>query len=215
MSKMSIGRKRIATGLGVMVLVGAMAVASLASGAGARSVSTNALPRANTVYTSGTKWSPFASFNPLRPDYNTGTVGLLYETLFRYDPLTDKFIPWLATGGQWAGKTYVITLRNGVKWNDGKPFTAADVKFTFETGKLEGSQYNTMWKTGLQSITTKGNQVRFNFKGVPNYQDWDNNMYSIPIVPKHIWSSYSATEITTGNTDDASKQVGTGPFTYG
>jgi peptide/nickel transport system substrate-binding protein len=212
---MSIRTKRAAVGLGVMVLVAAMAVASLASGAGARNVSTSALPRTSTLYTSGTKWSPFTSFNPLRPDYNTGTVGLLYETLFRYDPLTDKFIPWLATGGQWAGKTYVVTLRNGVKWNDGKPFTAADVKFTFETGKLEGSQYNTMWKTGLTSITTKGNQVRFNFKGVPNYQDWDNNMYSIPIVPKHIWSSYSATEITTGNTDDSSKQVGTGPFTYG
>ena len=70
-----------------------------------------------------------------------------------------------------------------------------------------------MWKTGLQSITTSGRTVKFNFKGTPNYQDWDTNMYSIPIVPRHIWSSYSATEIVTGNTDK--KFVGTGPFTYG
>jgi peptide/nickel transport system substrate-binding protein len=102
-----------------------------------------------------------------------------------------------------------------VTWNDGKPFTGADVKFTFETGKLEGSQYSTMWKTGLTGITVKGNVVSFNFKGTPNYQDWDTNMYSIPIVPRHIWSSYSATEITTGNTDDVAKMVGTGPFKYG
>ncbi len=142
-------------------------------------------------------------------------IGLLYETLFRYDPLQDRFIPWLATSGKWVGKSYVVTLRRGVTWNDGKPLTAADVKFTFETGKLEGSQYSTMWKTGLTSITTKGNVVSFNFKGVPNYQDWDTNMYSIPIVPRHIWSGYSATEITTGNTDQPSKMVGTGPFTYG
>ena len=101
-----------------------------------------------------------------------------------------------------------------MKWNDGQPFTAADVKFTFETGKLEGSQNATMWKTGLTSITTKGNVVSFNFKGVPNYQDWDTNMYTIAIVPKHIWKNYSATDITTGNTDDR-KFVGTGPFTYG
>ena len=50
-------------------------------------------------------------------------LGLLYETLFRYDPLADKYIPWLATGGKWVGRTYVMTLRQGVKWNDGKPFT--------------------------------------------------------------------------------------------
>jgi len=211
---MSIRKKRASVGLGVMVLVAAMAVASLAaSGAGARNVSTSALPRTSTLYTSGTAWGPYTSFNPLVPGYSTGTVGLLYETLFRYDPLADKFIPWLATGGQWAGKTYVLTLRNGVKWNDGQPFTAADVKFTFETGKLEGSQYNTMWKTGLTAITTKGNVVRFTFKGVPNYQDWDTNMYSIPIVPMHVWSKYSAKDITTGNADNAF--VGTGPFTYG
>ena len=112
------------------------------------------------------------------------------------------------------GKNFVVTLRKGVNWNDGKPLTAADVKFTFQTGKLAGSQYSTMWKTGLASITAKGNVVTFKFSGTPNYQEWDFNMYSIPIVPQHIWSGYSATEITTGNTDDTKKQVGTGPFTY-
>ena len=34
---------------------------------------------------------------------STGTVGLLYETLFRYDPLKDRYIPWLATNGKWVG----------------------------------------------------------------------------------------------------------------
>ena len=212
---MSIGKKRTAVALGVITLIAAASVASFAAGAGAQSTATTALPRGSTLYTSGTAWGPFSSFNPLRPGYATGTLGLLYETLLRYDPLQDRFIPWLATSGKWVGKSYVVTLRSGVTWNDGQPFTAADVKFTFETGKLEGSQYSTMWKTGLQSITTKGNVVSFNFKGTPNYQDWDTNMYSVAIVPKHIWSSYSATDIVSGNTDDLSKQVGTGPFKYG
>ena len=172
------------------------------------------MPRNGTLYTSGTAWGPFTNFNPLRSGYATGVLGLLYETLFRYDPLKDKFIPWLATSGRWAGKTYVLNVRPGVTWNDGKPFTAADVKYTFETGKLEGSEISTMWKTGLQRVTTAGNTVRFVFKGTPDYQDWDFRMYSVPIVPRHIWSGYSATEITTGNADEVSKMVGTGPFKY-
>ena len=40
-------------------------------------------------------------------------------------------------------------------------------------------------------------------------------MYSIPIVPRHIWSTYTAKEIVSGNTDDTKKTVGTGPFKYG
>ncbi len=201
-----------------LVLVAALATAAsllTAAGAGAGSQSPLALPREQTLFTSGTAWGPFASFNPLRTERSTGTVGLLYETLFRYDPLADKYIPWLATSGRWVGRNYVVTLRRGVQWNDGKPLTGADVKFTFETGKLDGSQYSTMWKTGLSRITVRGNVVTFVFSGKPNYLDWDTNMYSIPIVPQHVWRTYSATEITTGNTDAVAKMVGTGPFRYG
>jgi peptide/nickel transport system substrate-binding protein len=207
---MTIRRKR--TTLAVVFAVAVSVGAFLA--AGSASAQQSALPRAQTLYTSGKQWGPYTGFNPLRTgDYATGVLGLLYETLFRYDPLKDQFKPWLATSGKWVGRSYVLTLRNGVKWNDGKPFTAADVKFTFETGKLAGSEYSTMWKTGLDTITTRGNVVTFRFKNTPNYLDWDNLMYSLAIVPKHIWSKYSPTEITTGNADK--NFVGTGPFTYG
>ena len=113
---MTIRRKR--TSVGVAVLVVAVAVgAFLAAGESDRE---GALPRSQTLYTSGTAWGPFAQFNPLRSSGNaTGTLGLLYETLFRYDPLKDRYIPWLATSGKWVGTTYVVTLRKGVTWNDG------------------------------------------------------------------------------------------------
>jgi peptide/nickel transport system substrate-binding protein len=211
---MSTRRTRAASGF-VAVVAGLAVLASVtAAGAGAGSQSPFALPRGETLYTSGKQWGPYTGFNPLRTgDYATGVIGLLYETLFRYDPLKDRFIPWLATDGKWVGNNYVLTVRNGVKWNDGKPFTAADVKFTFETGKLPGSEFSTMWRTGLTKITTKGNVVTFTFGGKPNYQDWDTLMYTMAMVPRHIWSKYSATEITTGNADKIF--VGTGPFTYG
>ncbi len=48
-----------------------------------------------------------------------------------------KTFPWLATGYAWSNgnKTLTFTIRNGVKWSDGQPFTAADVAFTFNYGK--------------------------------------------------------------------------------
>jgi peptide/nickel transport system substrate-binding protein len=53
--------------------------------------------RSETLYTSGTQWGPPSSWNPFNGGgYAMGTVGLVYETLYIYDPLADKFTPWLA-----------------------------------------------------------------------------------------------------------------------
>ena len=62
-----------------------------------------AVPRAETLYTSGTALMAPTDFNPLQPTAAyTGTHGLLYEPLFLYDPLGRRFIPWLAESGSWA-----------------------------------------------------------------------------------------------------------------
>ena len=82
---------------GVLAIVIAIGVVLAAGTANAQR---SALPRNATLYTSGTAWGPFVTFNPLRSSaYATGTLGLLYETMFRYDPLKDVYKPWLATSG--------------------------------------------------------------------------------------------------------------------
>jgi peptide/nickel transport system substrate-binding protein len=46
----------------------------------------------------------------------------------------DGIVPDLAESWKWSedGKTLTFALRSGVKWHDGKPFTAADVKCTWD-----------------------------------------------------------------------------------
>jgi peptide/nickel transport system substrate-binding protein len=161
-------------------------------------------------------WSPFNDLNPFKNwDYVTGTVGLVYETPFRYDPLKDRFIPWLATRGVWRNKsTYVMTVRSGVQWSDGRTLTGADVKFTVDKLKIPTHPQHTLWTTGLRSVSAAGNTVTFKFSGTPNYQEWDNYLFNVPIVPQHIWRSYSNNTIVSGNVKDTKKLIGTGPYAY-
>ena len=169
------------------------------------------------LYTTGTAWGPYSDLNPFKNwDYVTGTVGLVYETPFRYDPLKDAFIPWLASDGSWKDETtYVMTVRDGVTWNDGKPFTGDDVKFTMDLLKIETHPQHTLWTTGLEDVTVAGNTVTFAFTGKPNYQEFDFYLYNVPIVPKHVWSAYDEETVVSGNMEDTKKLVGTGPYVYG
>ncbi len=216
---MSASRKGRAVGFGMIALAAVVTVTALGVvGAGAKQNSLLvSLPRSQTLYMSGNQWSPNNDLNPAKNwDYVTGLVGFAYETPFRYDPLKDKYIPWLASNGKWTSKsTYVMTVRSGVNWSDGQPMTASDFAYSFNMLKLKTHPQHALWQdTGLKSVKAGGGTVTFTFAGTPGYQEFDFYRYNVAIVPQHVFKSYSPTDLTTGNLDNPSKIVGTGPYLY-
>lgn len=172
-------------------------------------------PRNETLYVSGAAWGPPSTWNPFQPGSlanTTGTIGLLYEFLFAYDPLSGKMTPWLAESGKWSDpNTFEVTLRKGLTWSDGKPLTAADVKFTFELGKKYSALwFAPMWSylTGVEAVDET--HVKFTFKD-PLYQEFENRLYNVPIVPKHLWEGRSEQDITVGANE---KPIGSGAYLY-
>jgi peptide/nickel transport system substrate-binding protein len=169
-------------------------------------------PRNETLYTSGTMWGPPTTWNPIVPGYATGTVGLVYEPLFIFNPETLKIEPWLAEKGEWSAdkKTYTVTLRDGVKWGDGQALSADDVKYTVELGKIKAVPYSNLWNWLSSVDAVDARTVKFTFSD-PRVQEFENWLYENAIVPKHLWQSRSEEDITTSKNE---KPIGTGPYEY-
>jgi peptide/nickel transport system substrate-binding protein len=168
--------------------------------------------RSETLYTSGTQWGPPSSWNPfMQGNYAMGTFGLCYESLFLYDPLADKYTPWLAESGKWLdASTYELKIRQGVNWSDGKPLTADDIKFTFELGKTAALYFSSLWDWLASIDKVDDFTLSFKFKETL-YQEWAYYLYNVPMVPQHLWGSKDAKEVATGANE---KPVGTGSYLY-
>lgn len=190
-------------------LVAAVALVAIATAAG--TTSGISYPRDQTLYTGGTQWGNVVGFNPYVGNYATGTIGLVNETLFRYNPLKDTYIPWLATKGVWTTKTvYTLTVRTGVKWSDGTPFTPADVKWNIDLGRFATIPWHNLY-TSISSVTVSGNDVVVTFSGTPKYQEWQNAVWNFMamIQPKQWQAHANDKEITTWS---PSSPIGTGPY---
>jgi len=218
---MVISKRKAFTRLGTALTAAALIVPLVsATGAGTasatRAPSITSFPRNETVYTSGTAGNSPNNFNPNDiGSLYTGTVGLLYEPLFLYDPIHNKFIPWLASSGSWNGHAYVIHVRNGVDWVSSPSgsvagtLTGADVAFNINMAKNNSaSPYNSNVAT-VKSATASGNTVTVTFSGSPGYNAWQDFLFNAPIVPQSVWGKLSATDqMTTANLSP----VATGPM---
>lgn len=142
------------------------------------------------------------------------TEGGIYEPLY---VITDAggghSYAWLATNYAYkdGNRTLLITIRHGVRWSDGVPFTARDVYFTFTLGRVDAVA-DQIGITGASSVIKSvalvgSDQVAVHFK-YPDTADLAPILASVRIVPEHIWS-----KIKNPSQYANPNPVGTGPFT--
>lgn len=123
----------------------------------------------------------------------------------------ETIVPELATSWSWneEGTELTFKLRDGVKWHDGKPFTAADVKCTWDllldkaSDKLRLNPRKSSYDN-LAAVTTKGDyEVTFQLKRPqPAFPMLLAGGFSA-IYPCHV----SAAEMR-------QHPIGTGPFKF-
>jgi peptide/nickel transport system substrate-binding protein len=172
--------------------------------------------KVSIVNVTGTTWA--CQFNPFNSTlFSQGVPTPVYEPLEMVNILqsTKPPTPWLATSSQWSNgyKTLTFTVRNGVTWSDGKPFSANDVVYTFNAMKNDKTiDDNALWTNDagpLMSVALKGtNQVVFNFNTAA--QPYFYFVADLtPIIPQHIWSTLNQSKLSTYGD---SRPVGTGPY---
>ena len=150
-----------------------------------------------------------SGWNPFNGHPNAGVLGLVYETLYFVNVNDGSFTPMLATNYAWSdnNRTVTFTIRQNVKWNDGKPFSSNDVVFTFNTMKqYPAADTNGVWSY-LSSVTAPdANTVVMTFQKAypPELVTIAGHIY---IIPQHVFASVG--DPTKFLTDHP---VGTGPF---
>ena len=120
-------------------------------------------------------------------------------------------VPDLATGWSWSedGTELTFALRQGVKWHDGKPFTAADVKCTWDLllGKANDKlrvNPRKSWYRNLAEVSTNGDyEVAFRLeRPQPAFVMLLASGYSV-VYPCHVAPA-----------EMRQHPIGTGPFRF-
>ena len=123
----------------------------------------------------------------------------------------DAIVPELATGWSWSedGTELTFPLRQGVQWHDGKPFTAKDVKCTWDLLAGRSSEKfrinpRKAWYRNLEEVTANGDyEVTFHLKRPqPGLLELLASGWS-PVYPCHV-----------SPRDMRSHPIGTGPFKF-
>lgn len=159
---------------------------------------------------------PSASIHEEATNNTTFPFEVIHNKLVQFDykkpqQTIETIVPDLATKWSWDESKTKLTfeLTEGVTWHDGKPFTAKDVKCTWDmiTGKSEQrlrKNPRSIWYHNLDSITVDGDyKATFNLKRPqPAFLMLLASGYS-PVYPCHV----SAADMRTN-------PIGTGAFKF-
>jgi len=141
---------------------------------------------------------------------------LVMRGLWVYDD-EERFVPELAAevpsrengGISEDGKTITVKLREGVRWHDGKPVTAADVRFTYDAIMNPNNTIDTRYpyEDYIESIDTPDDfTVVIHFKQ-PFAGWWTMFPY---VLPQHLLGDVESLD----NAEFNRAPVGFGPFKF-
>ncbi|OGY62457.1 MAG: hypothetical protein A2745_03225 [Candidatus Harrisonbacteria bacterium RIFCSPHIGHO2_01_FULL_44_13] len=108
-------------------------------------------------------------------------------------------------------KIWSVELKKGLAWDDGEPLTSDDVIFTIETiqdPEARSPLYAT-WQ-GVMAERLGDREIRFTLKNP--YAFFADNLKSLKIVPKHIFSNIPTANLRLSNYN--LKPVGNGPYKF-
>lgn len=132
------------------------------------------------------------TFNPFNTKDNISAQmsEIMYDGLVTTDVVTGKTIPKLAKSFSVNGKEYIVNLRHGLKWSDGKPITADDVVFTWQNIIFDGfgntSTRDSVMIDGKLPTVEKIDDYTVKFVTPEPFAPF-LRMLSSPIAPKHIF----------------------------
>ncbi len=142
-------------------------------------------------------------------------LDLVYEPLAVISP-ESRFIPWLAESWQASpdGRTWTIELRKGIKWQDGFPFTAEDVKFTFDYFKKDPTARRGYYDMEYLDRVEVVDNYTVRIHLIKPFVAVVSTMFTDPIVPKHIWEPIVSEKgyVSSKYEPKLSEMVGTGPY---
>ncbi len=116
----------------------------------------------------------------------------VFDNLVAFDPINRRYVPLLATSWKRVDpKTIEFTLRDDVKWHDGKPFTTDDVVYTINWMRAPATRFRFKFQYGfLKSAEKAGpNKVRILYNR-PEAADLAIFSEALPIYPKHVHETF-------------------------
>jgi peptide/nickel transport system substrate-binding protein len=145
----------------------------------------------SNIYTEGiVAKNGIQNINPLFVDYNEADMEvsrLVFSGLMKYDPEKRAVVDDIAVLSINEDKTeYTFTMRDGLKWHDGKALTAEDVYFTYHDLVMAETFQNEILKTNFAGIEIEmpdEKTIKFTLEK-PNIF-FVNNL-TTGILPEHI-----------------------------
>jgi peptide/nickel transport system substrate-binding protein len=130
--------------------------------------------------------------------YETQVNDLIYQYLLHFDPKSGRIVPQLAaampvvTDLEDGNTQYTFTLRENIRWSDGKSLTVDDVLFTFKAIWFPGLASSPLRGSIRELVDVKKDQSNpLSFSIITATKNLNGAGYygNIPILPEHVYDA--------------------------